>query len=102
MPTCRKPLTTLNRTDQCLEEKAAQAEAEQIEADAADALQRLHRHADEGLQQSHQHTDYDRGQHAYPQIVPLKHHVESKKRAHQHDAVNAQVQYAGALAEGFA
>ena len=80
-------------------EQSGQAPAQHRQPDAADSLFRLQGHADKSHQQTHQATGDDSRQQAEQRRLADIRDVETGKRAHQHDAFQAQVEHAGPLAE---
>src|SRR6266511_3457434 len=87
---------------QFLEQEVADAQAEEIHADAADALFSLQRDAHDPCEHSHYDADDYPDEHGQPQAASLEDGEVGPESAEQHHAVDAEVQDAASLSHGLA
>ncbi len=78
---------------------ARQAGGEQRDAQARDVLRQRERHRQQRMQRAEGRTHQRRHGHAGPQAAALVDREPSGKRARDHDAFDAEVEHAGALAQ---
>src|SRR5450759_1410123 len=90
------------RADQLLEQQGAEAKAEEVDTDPADALFRLERHADEGCDHAHDRARACARQDGEEKIARLQRGVVRGERGQEHDPVDSEVDDPASLADSFA
>ena len=94
-------LYRLDSADIKPEKQAGQAPAQHGQTDPADSLLGLQCYTDKRHQQSHQSTGHDRRRDAQYRGIRHISRVKAAERAHQHDAFQPQIIYAGTLRQHF-
>ena len=89
-------------TDEPHEKQVAHAQTEYVDADAADTLLGPEGDAHESGDEAHDGADSDADEDPEQVAARLEGDVIAAESAHQHDAVDAEVQHPAALAQGLA
>ena len=90
------------RADLLAVQQLGEAEPEEVHADAADALFGLEAEGHDRVQHAHHQADRRAARRGEPEVIGLERRPVGEERAQQHDALDAEVEHAAALAQGLA
>ncbi len=96
------PIDRNRSPDLLLEQQITEAQPEDEDPDAADALLGLQVERHHAVQEAHDEADADADEDTEERVVRLQRCVIRTERTEQHDALDAEVEHTRPLAEGLA